>query len=297
MEISGAISEEKKHKKTFIFVETKLASNEKNNYFEPIEEESANYNENRKEIIRKGDLDKKSIKHKKKYESPTYFKEQDITLSKKYTQFNQKSHPFLEPITPISLNSEKSRTNDFVNFSNSRPYFSPTIKKNGEAHHNFNLQTKTDSPSNLKESHKDFSKYGQFIAYDSPTLKTNSLYLKLNERTSSKISKTIKVDDETEFSPKFHNNTLHNASTSVLSNINWGSPSFVLNRPGLLQTKNDDYVNFHFSLFYFILCFFQDSSSLFRERLIKPTILIKKDEYNYRNKVESFGFNPVLYKK
>lgn len=260
LEFSGAVLEEKKNKKTFIFIQTKPGPNEKkSNYFEPIEEESANYNENIKEaVINKGGLQKKSSMQKVKYESPTNFQDNYMIMSEKSPQFNKKTHIFSEPITPISSNfSEKSRINDFLNSVNKQSYFNPRIKKNGEAH-NFHLQTKTESPSNLKETHKDFSKYGQFIAYEyySPTLKTNSLYSKINERINHKTSKSAKVDEEFDFSPTLNNNTLYNASTSVLSNINWGTPSYVLNRQGqgFISAKNDENVNFQFlAIFYFFL--------------------------------------------
>ena len=166
------------------------------------------------------------------------------------------------------------------------------------------------------ESHKDFSIFGQFIASDASNIKKNASQksispLKKDERSILQKSRSSRFGMQEEESVgrthktynKYQNDTLHNASASVLSNMNFGLKSFVSNRPEFSNVRNDTNMNvikniWNFAIFFkFLLLQQQDYKSTVRDKSNKSNNRTKYEDGFDRSKVESFGFNQVVYRR
>lgn len=213
----------------------------KNNNRGPSEK-SRNYNENR---------DNSNYNEKKS--------------SEKSHQYNQKSHTYIEASrNPLNPNERSKFMNRYFSRSPKNQGnldFQPILPENIESDNMYLQQPQSkhhQESSKYIESHKDFSIFGQFIASDASNIniKKNTSHksispLKIEERSILQKSRSSRFGMQEEESVgrthknhnKYQNDTLHNASASVLSNMGFGLKSFVSNRPEFSNVRNDTNMN------------------------------------------------------
>ena len=200
-------------------------------------EKSRNYNENR---------DNSNYNQKKTNEKP-----------------NQKSYTYIEASrNPLNPNERSKFMNRYFSRSPKNQGnldFQPILPENIESDNMYLQQPQSkhhQESSKYIESHKDFSIFGQFIASDASNIKKNASQksispLKKDERSILQKSRSSRFGMQEEESVgrthktynKYQNDTLHNASASVLSNMNFGLKSFVSNRPEFSNVRNDTNMN------------------------------------------------------
>ena len=205
-------------------------------------EKSRNYYENR---------DNSNYNEKKSIEKPH--------------QYNQKSHTYIEASrNPLNPNERSKFMNRYVSRSPKNQGnldFQPILPENIESDNMYLQQPQSkhhQESSKHIENHKDFSIFGQFIASDASNIniKKNASHksispLKIEERSILQKSRSSRFGIQEEESAgrthrnynKYQNDTLHNASASVLSNMGLGLKSFVSNRPEFSNVRNDTNMN------------------------------------------------------
>jgi len=243
----------------------------------PEKQENRNYND-----LEEIDKSPNYYKEKSKFNDPVkekyqLFNEKSQTFNEKSNNFNEKSRNFNEK--SHNFNEKSHNLNDFSrnlikHTENQNHYpskspnqldFQPILPENIETDHYYlqskHSESKHSESSKLKDPQKDFSIFGQFIASSGtnirkiPTNKSISPFSREEKsiqktRSSRFFEKNEEIyENNLDFSRKsekkkhsFHNNTLHNASASVLSNFDFGLKSFISNRPQFVNVNSDNQV-------------------------------------------------------
>lgn len=226
--------------------------------FEPVEDKyNENYNTNFTKNNTRG-LNDKSRNYNENRDNSNFNEKKS---SEKPHPYSQKSHTYIEASrNPLNPNERSKFMNRYFSRSPKNQGnldFQPILPENIETDNMYLQQPKHHQESSKYiESHKDFSIFGQFIASDASNIRKNTNHksispLKKEERSMLQKSRSSRFGMQEEESVgrthknynKYQNDTLHNASASVLSNMGFGLKSFVSNRPEFSNVRNDTNMN------------------------------------------------------